>query len=149
MSTFRFNAKVNDPFADITDAALGSAAGQNYGDEEVGKAVKMGTVSNYVLCADGDPIEGFIVSTEPNTVNQGFSFGSVQRDKRILAQVDTGATLAVGDYVVSGGEAAVGTASKALVKPKAAVDTKGFDWRVVRIVSGAGTAGSVVLLERV
>ena len=55
MSTFRFNAKVQDPFSDITDAALGTS-GQGWGNEEVGKAVKMSSANNYILCTNGDEI---------------------------------------------------------------------------------------------
>ena len=100
MSTFRFNAKVQDPFSDITDAALGTT-GQGWGNEEVGKAVKLSSANNYILCTNGDEIEGFVVSMEPVTVNGGVSFGSVQRNGRMLAKLASGVTgAAVGNFVV-------------------------------------------------
>ena len=109
MSTFRFNAKVQDPFSDITDAALGTT-GQGWGDAEVGKAVKLSSANNYILCTNGDEIEGFVVSMEPVTVNGGVSFGSVQRNGRMLAKLASGVTgAAVGNFVVEAAQEAVGT----------------------------------------
>jgi len=149
MSTFAFNVKVNDPFASITEAALGATTGEGWGDEEVGKAVKLGAANNYVLCSDGDDIEGVVVSVEPNTVNEGFSFGSVQSDRRMLAVLDTGETaVAVGATVVAGAQEAVGTQTnggKVVVATGAGV---AFKWRVIRLVSGTGEAGATVLIER-
>lgn len=152
MSTFAFNVKVNDPFADVTDAALGTT-GQGWGDEEMGKAVKLSTANNYVLCADGDPMEGFVVAVEANTVNAGVSFGAVQRNKRVVAVLDTGeASVTVGAIVVAGAQAAVGTANASnapvvAVEPIAG-DAGNFVWRVIRLIDG-GDAGDRVLIERV
>lgn len=165
MSTFNFNVKVNDPFADITDAALGTS-GQGWGDEEIGKAVKLSTANNYVLCEDDDEIEGFVVAIEPNTVNSGVSFGAVQRDGRFLAVLAAGVSNAtVGMYVVAAAQEAVGTqvnSNRPLVKPGAAASQLGsgtyaytertpntFLWRIIRLVSGGDDAGGVVLIERV
>ena len=39
-----------------------ASAANTYGDEEVGKAVKLSADSRYVLCAAGDAIEGVITS---------------------------------------------------------------------------------------
>lgn len=164
MSTFRFNVKVADPFADITDAALGTAS-QGWGNEEVGKAVKMSTANNYILCTNGDEIEGFVVGVEPVTVNGGVSFGSVQRNGRIQAELASGVTGAtVGMFVVAAAQEAVGTqvnSNRALVKPGAAASQSGttpfavtertpntFMWRIIRLLTD-GEAGSVVVLERV
>lgn len=153
MSTFKFNVKVNDPFANITEAALGASSGDGWGDEEVGKAVKLGSANNYVLCGANDPIEGFVVAMEPNTVNQGFSFGSVQRDRRMEAVLAVGQTgVVVGDTCTAGAQEVVGTqvnGNKALVqKESAGGDAGDFVWRVIRLETD-GEAGSTVLLERV
>lgn len=153
MSTFRFNVKVNDPFADITEAALGAAADEGWGDEEVGKAVKLGASNNYELCGANDPIEGFLVAIEPNTVNQGWSFGSVQRNRRMEAVLAVGQTgVVVGDIMTAAAQEAVGTqtnGNKALVQKEAiAGDAGNFIWRVVSLRTD-GEAGSTVLLERV
>lgn len=164
MSTFRFNVKVNDPFADITDAALGTA-GQGWGNEEVGKAVKLSTANNYILCTNGDEIEGFVVAVEPNTVNSNVSFGSVQRNKRMQAVLAAGVTGAtVGLFVVAAAQEAVGTqtnGNKALVKPGTAASQLGsgsyaytertpntYMWRIIRLLTD-GEAGSTVVIERV
>jgi hypothetical protein len=150
MSNFAFNVKVNDPFADITEAALGASTGEGWGDEEVGKAVKLGPANNYVLASDGDDIEGVLVSVEPNTVNQGFSFGSVQRNCRREAVLDTLETgVAVGATVVAGAQEAVGTqtnGNKTVVATGAGVVYK---WRVIRLIDGTGEAGDTVLIEKV
>lgn len=153
MSTFNFNVKVNDPFADITEAALGAAGAEGWGDEEVGKAVKLGASNNYELCGANDPIEGFVVAMEPNTVNQGWSFGSVQRDRRMQATLAVGQTgVVVGDICTAGAQEAVGTqtnSNKALVQKEGTPgDAGNFAWRVIRLLTD-GEAGSTVLLERV
>lgn len=150
MSNFAFNVKVNDPFASITEAALGAASGDGWGDEEVGKAVKLGPANNYVLCTDGNEIEAVVVSMEPNTVNEGFSFGTVQRDRRLQAVLDVGETgVAVGALVVAGAQEAVGTQTNdnKLVVAVGAPTT--YKWRVIRLVSGTGEAGDTVLIERI
>lgn len=152
MSTFAFNVKVNDPFADVTDAALG-VADDGFGDEDVGKAVKLSSANNYILCSDGDAMEGFIAAVEPFTVNAGVSFGAVQRNKRVVAVLDTGETsVTVGATVVAGAQAAIGTAN-AYNAPVVAVeptpgDAGDFVWRVIRLIDG-GEAADRVLIERV
>lgn len=153
MSKFAFGVKVNDPFADITEAALGAAAGAGWGDEEVGKAVKLGPANNYVLPAANDPIEGFVVAMEPNTVNQNFSFGAVQRNRRMEVVLAVGQTgVVAGDIMTCGVQEAVGTqtnGNKALVqKETLAGDAGSFVWRVIRLLTN-GEAGSTVIIERV
>ena len=149
MSDFVFNPKVNDPFARITEAALGASSGDGWGDEEVGKVVKLGPANNYILASDGDDIEGIVVSIEPNTVNAGFSFGTVQSDRRFQAVLDTGETgVAVGATVVAGAQEAVGTqtnGNKPVVATGAGVTHK---WRVIRLLTD-GEAGSTVVIERI
>lgn len=136
-----------------TSAALGASTSTPLTDKDIGKAVKLAAADNYVLCADGDPVEGFLQSVEPWTVNGGFGFGTVQTGDRKRAQVATGATVAVRGFVLAAAQAAVGTANAnnlPLVKPVAAfADTLGFTWRVISIESGNGSAGSIVVLELV
>jgi hypothetical protein len=153
MSTFAFNVKVNDPFASITEAALGATTGEGWGDEEVGKAVKLGTAHNYVPCTANDPIEGIVVGVEPNTVNQGFSFGSVQRDRRMEVVLAVGqSSVVVGDVMTAGAQEATGVqtnGNKALVqKEGTAGDAGSFVWRVIALRTD-GEAGSTVVIERV
>ncbi len=164
MPTFVFTELVNDPPARVDSACLGvdGQVASRFGDNDVGKAVKMGTANNFVLCDAGDEIEGFVSSiSAEGTYNGGFSFGGVQRDRRILAEIgaNQGATpAAVLDYVVADTQVPLGTAGMAKVKtgPVAAAGVQAaptkYLWRIIRIVSngpgGAGTAGSVVLLNR-
>ncbi len=163
MTDFVYNEKVTDAIKDTVSAALGSAAAQGYSSNDLGKPVKMGTANNYVLCADGDPIEGFVAAIEPFTVNQGFAFGAVQRGGRKLAEVAAGATVTILGTVIAGAQTAAGTVSTgadALPKVKPATATAAADdgaltdaglytWRVIRFVTGTGAAGQTVLLERV
>lgn len=149
MTTFAFTELVNSPMADVVSAALGASSSAKLNDNDVGKPVKMGSAQNYVVCSAGDDIEGFVVSIEANTVNDGFSFGSVIRNKRMLAQVDAAqtGTLAVGEYAVAGASSALGTKD---TYPKVKEGSPShFHWRCIRIVSGTGAAGDLVLLEKI
>jgi hypothetical protein len=80
--------------------------------------VKRGAFQNYELGAQGDEIEGFVLTVEDQTVNDGFSFGSVQRDKRIEAVVGANqvGTMAVKDFVVADEQVALNTAGAPKVK---------------------------------
>jgi hypothetical protein len=155
---------VNDPHADVISAQLGTTNSQ-FSDKDVGQAVKMGLVSNYVQCSDGDEIGGVVVAVAPHTVNDGKSFGSVQRNKRIKAAVAAnqgGTAMAVLDLVVCGTPLALGTAGLTQVKTGTDASQLGADpftyterspntelWRVIRIMTGTGVAGDHVLIERV
>jgi hypothetical protein len=147
MTTFVFTELVNAPMADIVSSALGANAGAKFSANDVGKLVKLGSANNYVLAADGDQIEGFVVAMMDNTVNDGFSFGSVQKNKRKYAKVGGTVALAVGDRVVAGVQAALGTVD-ALPVVKAGTPAVHI-WRVIRIVTGTGAVGDTVLIERV
>lgn len=149
MTAFVFTELVNSPMADVITTALGASAGAKLNDNDIGKPVKMGTAQNYVVCSAGDDIEGFVVAIEPATVNDGFSFGSVIRNKRMIARVDAAqaGTLAVGEYAVAGASSALGTKDD-YPKVKEGSPTH-FHWRVIRVVSGTGVAGDLVLLEKI
>ena len=168
MSDFSFNPKVSDPMADITDAALGAAALEPWGTNDLGKVVKLAPTGNgYQQASAGDEIEGVVVAVEPFTVNQGFGFGSVQKNKRFVAKVDATqvGTLTIGEKCVAGTQAAVGTANTGnypVVKQGTPFSQLGSGtyavteetpkfhvWRVIRIISGTGIAGDLVLIERV
>jgi hypothetical protein len=159
MTTFVYNESVTDAMKDTISTALGAAAASGIGNNDLNKAYKAGTAQNYVPCADGDAIEGFLTAIEPFTVNNGFVFGSVQRRGRKVVQNGAAqATLGVGDFVVAFTQTAIGTAGFAQVKKAtatAATDDGAltqaglFAWRVIRIVTGTGAAGDTVLVERV
>jgi len=152
MTDFAFTPLVNDPHADVVSAALGVDSSNKLNDNDVGKPVILAANDNYVLCADGDDIHGFLVSTEANTVNGGFSYGSVQRNKRFEVQVEAGeaGTLAVGTFAVAGIPVAAinvkQTYPQVILKAAAAGAAL---WKVISIISGTGVAGDLVLIERV
>jgi hypothetical protein len=128
--------------------ALGTGPGNLFTDKDLLKPVKIAAANNMVLCAAGDEIDGFVRSIEPFTVNNGFTFGGVQREDRIEVQVgtDQAGALAVNDLVVAGaGTPALGTAGRARVKKGTPVRAL---WQVIRIVTGTGVAGDRVLIER-
>jgi hypothetical protein len=147
MTTFVFMETVPN---ELYSAALGVNAAGKFTAVDLNKAVKFGTANNFVLCATGDQIDGFVKAIEPYTVNDGFGFGGVQQEGRVTAIIGVqGATpMAVGDLVVAGVQIAVGTAGSAVVITGAGVAGK-ESWRCIRIVSGTGVAGDTVLLERV
>lgn len=160
MTTFVFEPTV--PAGVAKSAVLGASTSAKFADADLGKPVKLGTVQNYVLATDGDDIEGFVVAIEPYTVNGGYSFGSVLDKGRFKALVDTSDSVEIGDYVVAGTQAALGTASLPVITKGVAFAQSGttpfavteatpkhFFWRVVRIVSGTGAAGDTVLIERI
>lgn len=146
MSEFTFHEAVDLDRADTTSAALGAAALEGWKDVDKGKLVKLGVAQNYQLVAEDDEIEGFVVAVEPNTVNDGFSFGTVQRNGRFRAINEDAIALAIGDHVIAGPQVAIGTAGLAQVKTGAPTD---FKWRVIRFISGTGAQGEEVLCERV
>ena len=149
MAKFKFNQQVDLDRADIISAALGAAAGAAYATADIGKFVKLEANSvdaNYVAVADGDDLEAHITSVEPFTVNDGFKFGSVQKNGRAwVINADAGAVV-VGDYVVAAAQTvAIGTAGLTKVKKGAGV---AFKWRVIAL-KAAGAVGDEVLIERV
>lgn len=148
MNLFQFTPLTTTPAElDITSAAIGDDTQQAGSEFDIGKAVKLGEDQNYILCVADDEIEGFINTVSPQTVNDGYSFGGIQRRKRIMAEVgaNQGATaMAVGDFVVADAQIAFGT--KGVAQVKTGTPTM-YLWRVLR-VDGDGTTGTPVLLER-
>ncbi len=151
MTQFNFEVLTNAPLARIETAALGVdglVASRFTSDYDLGKAVKLSTSQNYILAAQDDDIEGVVVAVNPATVNDGFSLGSVQRDRRIYAVVgaNQAGALAVGAMVVADAQIALGTAGICQVKAGAGSI---YLWRVVRHVTGTGVTGDKVIIERV
>jgi hypothetical protein len=152
MTVFNYTLLVNDPLADIVSTPLGVDADNGFGETDIGKGVKLGTTS-YVPLAKDDEIEGVVAAIEPATVNDGFTLGSVQRNRRVEAVVGesvAAAPLVVGSIVVADTPVALGTAGTLQVYIGIPTVHK---WRVIRnIVSAAGagaTIGDTVLLERI
>lgn len=147
MTTFVFTELVTDQ--EVISTALGASSGAKLVENDTGKPVKLAASQNYIVCSAGDEIEGFVSSISPETVNDGFSFGGVLTEGRMTAQVDAAqvGTLAIGEYAVAGASSALGT-KDTYPKVKEGTPAK-FWWRVIRIVSGTGVAGDIVLLEKV
>ncbi|MDI1362519.1 hypothetical protein [Methylotenera sp.] len=127
-------------------------------DADVGKAVKLGATDRYVLAVAGDEIEAFIVAVESATVD-GYSFGSVVLAGRKSVVLE--GSVAIGGLVVVATPVAKGVASATalLVKAGTAASQSGTspfaytartpNTHLWRLISGAGTAGSVGVIERV
>lgn len=158
MAAFQFGVPAGFASDSYIAAALGVAAGTKLTDLDIGKAVKLIADSNYGLVADGNDIEGVLVSVEPVTVNDGLGFGTVQVKERVVAISAGAGALTLGAYVVAAAQQAVGTAVTAVssgphtgvkgpnVKAGAGVL---FKWRVVSLLSGAGAVGTPVLIEKI
>lgn len=145
MADLRFDVTVPQLPGGVDSAALGASAAAKFGPKDLNKAVKLAGADNYILAADGNDLEGVVITVEAPTVNDGFSFGSVMvRFKHQTATV-SGTDLAVGAAVVCGPQAALGTAqADPVVKAGAGVL---FKWRVKSLLGGTGAAGTTVLIE--
>jgi hypothetical protein len=151
---------------DVISAALGTASaatGGSYSSNDVGRAVKLSVNQNYIDCASGDEIDGFITSVEATgTVNGGYSFGGVMVEGRKTVTVGVG-TVAIGAYVVAGVQPAVvlpavgGTANLHNGAATQAVVISGSPahqfWRCIGNVTSPGTSpatsGQLILIEKV
>lgn len=120
---------------------LGDNTGQ-FSSDDIGKAVKY-SGDTMVLCASGDPIEGFVQAVHPSTVD-GHSQGSVRKRNRQYA-VDEAGSLAVGGLVEAGTAGTLGTQALQNVIAKAVPVVGEKYWTVIGITTGA--AASQVLLE--
>ena len=161
--TFKRGVKAPLPPGSVISSPLGDTTSAKFAQNDKGKAVVFqdgtGAVAGTleaVLAGDGANIEGFVNSVEPNTVNEGFSFGGVQ----IVGQMEvvrgaTAVSIVVGDFVVQdGAQTALGTAQANVGVKKytvLATDLIGMPlWKVTQILTGDGTtAGDVLLIERV
>lgn len=145
------------------EAALGSSGNKGtFTDKDKGKPLKLAADSTYDICAAGDEIEEIFeaLAAQQSTVNNGYQIGTIRDDGQFLGIIDdiTEAP-AIGKYVVSGTQAALGT-----LNGPAGKETTGYakvrciananraaalnKWRIVSILSGSGV-GAVVLCERV
>jgi hypothetical protein len=85
------------------------SADGTWGDNDIGKAVKFDG-ENVTLCAAGDPIYGFLQSRSVGTKDTNPIFSLNPDLNREQLASDEAGTLAVGDFVVAGTQAAIGTA---------------------------------------
>lgn len=148
MTTFRFGKTTGDA-SKVISTALGASTSEKFSTPaDIGKPVKLIAMDRYGLCSAGDKPEGFIAAVDGATVNDGFSFGSVQTDGRMQAVVTN--AYAVGDVLTAAAPAAAGTAEVVaglprMTKPGTAA-TGTFLWRVI---SGTGAANSIAVIERI
>lgn len=151
MADFKFNVLTVLPERlNVIVAKLGAASGEAFTDKEIGKIVKMGAVSNFVLASDGDELEGFVDNIDGGPTAGGFVVGGVARPDtgfRVEAQVAAGVAtpLVFGDLVVAGAQLAKGTKGLPQVRKGTPAIWK---YKVIQVRS-TGAAGSLVLLERV
>ena len=148
MTAFTFPQLVQES-PDIVSAALGVDAANPLTANDIGKGVKLAANNNYVLCADGDEIEAILDSINPDTVNDGFAFGSVRKNGRSTAVVTAAAlgALPVGALVTVGVQAALGVAGGLVVDDDTAPTV--HIWRVISWMAGAGAVGDVVMIEKI
>lgn len=161
MASYKRNQKIGHAW-NYREAALGSAGTKGtFTDKDFGKPLKLVADSTYDVCGDGDEIEEILeaLAGQQPTVNNGFQIGTIRNDGTALAIVGSG-TVSIGTIVVSAAQAALGTLNNpakpttSYLKVKSAGDATAqkavtHKWRVVSIHSGGGTAGSIVLIERV
>ena len=150
--------------------SVNSTPANAYTDKEIGKFVKLSGTDAHVLCAVGDPIQGFITSVETYTADD-FSIGTISQNgrKRVLldgSQAAGTGSIAIGDYVVCGTPVAKDTALTLTTPPKVrkATNQPGavpadltaagqqavnavFAWRLVSFDS-AGAVGDFGVIER-
>lgn len=142
----------------VTARIGGNAAGTRGTDNDVGKFVKLGGDSNFVLVSSADAIEGVVTSVETG-VYDGYALGGVVRSgfveataNGLQATAGTGA-IAVGDYVLATAPAAIQTADttpRKVVKAtdQAAAAAAAFKARVVSLGTAAtGAVGTTILIE--
>ena len=141
-------------FTDLVDlkthysTCFGASAAAKFTEEDVGKPVKMGALQNYVLCAEGDDIEGFVSSISPMTYNDGFSFGGFYCHGRAVVKAAAGIAFATPSVVA--GVNTLNEAVSKMGKVKAGAPTK-FHWRMIRNISHPGLTtvdGDTILIER-
>lgn len=146
---FAFNLLTHSPERlNVISTRLGTGGNDQWDDKEIGKAVKLGTSSNHVLCEDGDEIQAIVDNIDSGGTSGGFTFGGVARGNRgfrVKAVVGAGQVdpVKLDDLVVADTQIPTGTKGVAQVKVGTPVLNK---WRILAI-RGDGSAGSEVIIE--
>ena len=151
---FNFRLLTQSPeTVNVQSGKLGASKAEKFTDLDVGKPVKKGTQGNFVLCAAGDEIEGFIDNIDAGGTTDGFSFGGVAIGKRgfrksVLVKKANSQDINVLGYVIADTNAAAGTANTGtklgVVKQSGTSGDAGKGLAVTawRIVSLAGDVAS-------
>ena len=145
MTTYRFGVRVPLAPGAVEPAALGVSANAKFVAADINKPVKLAGNNNYIVAADGNDLEAVVLTIEPFTVNDGFSFGSVQKRFDHLEAIVSGGALAVGAAVVCAAQSALGTAQNAPIVKAGAGSL--FKWRVKSLLAGTGQIGETILIE--
>lgn len=158
MATWTFAPLAGD-INHVISAKLGASTSAKLTDNDIGKPLKLLAAGRYGLCSDGDNIDGWLVSVDPETVD-GYAFGSVQIGGRVYAQLEGASTFG---YVVEAGTTAAyntaeasgyGQVSSSAIYTTLDATSTGDEaipfilakkWR---IISGAVTDDAIVLLEK-
>lgn len=144
MTIFNFQPRVGD--SDKKSCALGVSNAAKFGDNDLNKVVKLVASGTYGPVSTGNDIEGIVLAIAPNTVNDGFSFGTIQDGGRLVAQATDVTPLAIGAQVIAAAQNALGTAQDF---PLVKLGTGGvFKWRVIDLLTGAGAQNTNVVIER-
>ena len=148
---FRFKTLTHSPERmNVVSAKLGATTADKYSDKDVGKAMKMGTVpGTFLLCADGDEIQGRLNNIDAGGTEDGFVFGGVacgNRGYRVAAEYTGTTDAAVLDLVVAAAQPAIGTAGGMKVKAGTPATHK---WRIIDNGKDVTTVtkGDMVVLE--
>ena len=107
MPTYKRGLKIGTGW-NRREAALGGVSTKGlFTDKDKGKPLKLVSDSTYDICADGDEIEEVLVALagQQPTVNGGYQIGTICDDGQFLGVVGS-ATVAVGDFLVAGAQAA-------------------------------------------
>ena len=163
MADFNFGVKTGSLPDTYVSAALGASTAAKLSDLDIGKVVKLGGDSRYIVASAGDQIEGFLKGVQPNTVNDGFSFGTVQvKEQKVVVNAGAG-VIAIGAFVVAAAQPAVGTAialvssgrykgerpAPVRVATAPELEASHFKWRVTSHLGGAGAVSAPMLIERI
>ena len=126
---------------------------------DLGKAMTLASDSTYRICTDGEEMEAFLVAVESFTVNDGHSFGAVQRNQRCNAVLATAAEAVIGTYVVAAAQKPMGVMNTLeytgqsrhmpLVKPAPTGTVPVFKWRILSISRITAAGEAIVTIERV
>ncbi len=139
MAKFKIS-EVVDPSANMT-VLLGASTSTPLNDNDIGKPLKWAGTDRYVLCANGDPIEGFLASVQDATAD-GYAVGTMIAAKSgTLKRVELDGAVTLGAYVEAAAPAAVNTAEAnglGKVSVRATPVAGDNHWR---LVSGTGLDG--------
>lgn len=144
MSKFTFKAMVDE--RDTTTAKLGTDTVANGGDlnrNDIGKPLKLVAADTYSLCADGDQIDGFLMTVEDYTAD-GYAVGTVQLGGRIRVELDGAVT--IGAVVEAAAPAAAKTAETNGLGKVSVHTMLATTRKVWRNISGTGLSGDTTCI---